>query len=523
MAPLFLGDNIDISSLAATWLGTVFAAIGFVAIWTQLKLTASSFFKSRKFLMERSAGEWAILVPIRNMPPSGLVECVAPSFQAWLQNAYLTDKTISLTWDYRRGAGTSGWSNLFAHAGIKAHDLLAFGGPDSKVYPAVTGDLGPGDPPRLSDMIFEEGKVSYGFTRNEFTALLVLCGFRITDFSPLGLTSSNGLLGTMALVEKEPFSQLGRFDPHDGCRYITKDLQRYVNELPVRRCIDYALGVLPTVKRGDHNHIIPAATPQQFDSDDISAGLQIWSTLPSAFQLNQLKYTLEQFVSISGGDLLKYPIQTSVDIQYEQKAMEKINPGFTLNQERNHRTMLIAHALSALQPWGLLPVLPSHFANAFKPLVSLFAGTRAESVTVLHNHMCQLRLEPLEGWDSIEQQAAALAQIGEIRTDFFTRSNSPCRQYFKAMVMVFEALKLPFADVRNMLAAKVAHQLLEGEPLSEDFVSNMTVHLGNGQPQTKIPDWAVQVYATYLWGWFGDHIPMDFDYHTRFNRRIFLT
>jgi hypothetical protein len=109
-----------------------------------------------------------------------------------------------------------------------------------------------------------------------------------------------------------------------------------------------------------------------------------------------------------------------------------------------------------------------------------------------------------------------------IKTSFFSASNNPCRQYFKAMNMVFDAYRLPLADVRNKLAANVASKLLEGDKLSDNSVDNMTIHLGHGRLPAKIPDWAISVYAAYMWGWLNDYIPMDFSFWSKFNRRIFL-
>ncbi|KAJ6098216.1 hypothetical protein N7499_002590 [Penicillium canescens] len=294
----------------------------------------------------------------------------------------------------------------------------------------------------------------------------------------------------MDLVERGPFSQLGRFDPHDGCRHITEDLERYVNKLPVQRCIDYSLGILRTPKRGGRRIIIPAATSAESDGP---AGFCAWMAWPSAAQLDQIKYTLEQLLSISGADILEYSIETTVDIEYERETMERVNPDFSLGMEKIHQTVLVAHALAALQPWGLLPVLPTHFAEAFKPFIAPFVGSRLETVTVLQERMCDMRLKPLPGWDTIEQQAMALSQMGDIKTSFFSASNSPCRQYFKAMNMVFDAYRLPLADVRNKLAAIAASKLLEGDKLSELFVDNMAIHLGHGQLPAKIPDWAISL------------------------------
>lgn len=63
-------------------------------------------------------------------------------------------------------AGTSGWSNVFAHCDIQAPELIQFGGSDARVFPAVTGDLGPGSP-RLADLVFDNGRVLYGFSEHE--------------------------------------------------------------------------------------------------------------------------------------------------------------------------------------------------------------------------------------------------------------------------------------------------------------------------------------------------------------------
>jgi hypothetical protein len=479
--------------------------------------------------MERSAGDWVLLIPKKGMPQRGLVEGVAPALLGWHQRAYIENKSISMTWDYRKGGGTSGWSNLFAHCGIKPADLVNYGGPSSRVYPAVTGDLGPGAAPRLADLMFEDGRVAYGLTQNEFAALLIICGFRISDFSISGCTTSVGFLGSMALADDGPFSQIARFDPHDGCRNITEDLERYVNMLPVQTCIDYALGVMRTPKRGDHDIIIPAAVSTE-DSD--ISDLFAWTVNPRATQLDQIRYAIEQLVSVSGADALKYSVETAADVEYERVNMKTILPNTSLSKEKNHQVLLIAHALAALRPWGLLPVLPPHFVQAFKPLIAPFVGSHSETVGVLQDRMCKAKLKPLEGWVDIEQQAMALSQIGDVQIEFFSGSNSPCRQYFKAMNMTFGAHKIRLADVRNTLAAKVALRLLledhnlvdelAGE-LADEFVHNMVVYLGQDQEPVDVPAWAISVYATYLWGWLNDYIKMDFNFRGKFKRRVFLT
>lgn len=519
MAPLLFDDQINTAALAGTWLGTLFTAVGLIALISQIKSLMAGLQQSRKALMARSAGDWAALIPTNNMPRHAVVEAVAPAFLGWFQRAYLENTSLSMTWDYRKGSGTSSWSSLFAHCGIKPADQVKYGGPDSRIYPAVTGDLGPGAAPRLADLVFQEGRVAYGFSQNEFAALLIICGFRISDFSISGCSTAVGFLGSMTVADEGPFSQVARFDPHDGCRSITEDLERYVNILPVQTCVEYALGLLRTPGRGVHRVIIPAAMPA---GDDASSPLSSWTTKPRAAQLEQIKYSLEQLASVSGADVLNYSTETAADIEYKRATMRGISPNVSLSDEKNHQALLIAHALAALQPWGLLPVLPSHFVQAFKPLIAPFVGSHSETVAVLQERMCMAKLRPLEGWDSIEQQAAALSQVGDIRTHFFSCSNSPCRQYFKAMNMVFGSCAIDIADVRSALAARAVAELLDGDGLADDFVGNLESHLGQGRRPEDVPAWAVSVYATYLWGWLSDSVEMDFNFRGRFKRRVFL-
>ncbi len=87
------------------------------------------------------------------------------------------------------------------------------------------------------------------------------------------------------------------------------------------------------------------------------------------------------------------------------------------------------------------------------------------------------KLKPLDGWDSIEQQAMGLGQIGDIKVEFFSGSCSPCRNYFKAMNMVFDAYSVRINDVRVTLAALTAHRYLDGISIGDEFLPNLMVHL----------------------------------------------
>lgn len=519
MAPLDTSDRINAAAMAGTWLGTLFTAIGLIALFSQLRSVLLDLQQSQKTLLARSTGSWMPLIPKKAMPQRGLVESVAPGFLGWVQRAYIDNVHTCLTQDNRTIAGTSGWSNVFAHCGIQAADLIQFGGSNARVFPAVTGDLGPGAP-RLADLLFDNGRVLYGFSQNEFTALLIICGFSLSDFSISGCTTSNKFLGSMQLADHEPFSQVARFDAHEGCRDISQDKERYINNVPVQTCIDYAIGFLRTPKRGDHSFVIPAA------NSSTAAGqseIAAWTMRPRAAQLNEIRYALEQLVSVSGADVLKYSVETSEDVEYESSAMNTIAPGHDFGRAMTRQTLLIAHALAALQPWGLLPVLPRHFVQAFKPLILPHVGSHSETVSVLQESMCKLKLKHLDGWDSIQQQAMALGQIGDIKDEFFSGSCSPCRNYHKAMIMVFAARSVCIDDVRINLAALVARRYLDGISVDDKFVPNLMAHLSQGRSSGEVPPWAITVFATYLWGWLNDFVEMDFDFRAKFKRRVFLS
>jgi len=133
------------------------------------------------------------------------------------------------------------------------------------------------------------------------------------------------------------------------------------------------------------------------------------------------------------------------------------------------------------------------------------------------------KLKPLDGWDSIEQQAMGLVQIGDIKVEFFSGSCSPCRNYYKAMKMVFDAHKVRIDDVRVTLAALAARRCLDGISTADEFLPNLMFHLNQGQLPGMVRPWAIKINATYLWGWLNDFVEMDFDVRGKFKRRIFLS
>ncbi|MCJ1366862.1 hypothetical protein MMC16_005993 [Acarospora aff. strigata] len=338
-------------------------------------------------------------------------------------------------------------------------------------------------------------------------------------------------MGDFFLADHGPFSQVARFDPHHGCRKISQDIDRYSNLVPITQCIDYALGILRTTQRGHRNYVIfPRDVPRQTDG---SLDLIQWQTRPSKVQLNGIRYAIEQLVSVSGADLLKYAVETAEEQDFESRTMKQIAPGINRYCPGLSEALLVGHALAALIPWGLRPVLPPHFVNAFLLVLRSFVGTRIESVGCLQGRLLSKPgCRPTAGWTDIHEQAMGLGQVGDIKTQSFCQAGTPCWQYFQAMNVVFDRCRARIADVRIELAAQAAYDVLQGQLagnamnfiVDEDiFVERMASHLHGERRYLKAPSWAVTIYATFLWGWLNDFIATDDDFNAKFRRRVFLS
>ena len=467
-------------------------------------------------VLQHTAGQYTSLIEA-NVRSKGLIEGVTPGFVGWVQGAYNTDRHLALTQDDRGSGGTSSWSKLFAQCDIKAQDLVSFGGPTANFYPAVTGKIEPRQVPQ-ADVIVEENRVLYGLSGDEFSALLIICGFSVPSLSDSG--SCTTFLGSFELANYNAFSQQAQFNPHQGCRYILgTEKERYQSLVPVRRCIDCALGILRTPLRGKRCIII---IPQEADSE-----LAHWRTLPSMKQLNSIRYNLEQLVSISGGDIIRYNLNMEEGSAYDMATMSNIMLSANIAEPERRSCLLASHALASLQPWPVLPVLQIYFVQAFLPLIRPFIGGPQETVRLLQEKLLlDPKLNPISGWQNIEEQARGLDQIGDIRVDFFSESSSISRLYFMSMLFVFDIQKVNLKAVRLTLAATAAWERyihdLDEKPTKEIFIKNMMTHLNSGRFLAAEHSWAVTVYATFVWGWLNNYITIDNNIKNRFRRRVFL-
>jgi len=70
--------------------------------------------------------------------------------------------------------------------------------------------------PNLADVRINDGKLLYGFSAEEFTALVILGGFSPAALFLPEKRSATSFLGRMHVMDHSPFTQVAVFDPHHG-------------------------------------------------------------------------------------------------------------------------------------------------------------------------------------------------------------------------------------------------------------------------------------------------------------------
>jgi hypothetical protein len=514
-APPDFSDEDNVWSTTGTWLEALFAGVGLISIVFQLQ-----FFFTNRRKIQRIAGRYSPLIDA-SVRTNGLTEGVAPALIGWFQRAYSLEYCLALTPDDRRTGGASGWSKLFTQCQITAEDLVTFGGPTAGLYPATMGKVERRPVPQ-ADLIVEDSRVLYGLSGDEFTTLLIYCGFSVSWLSNSRV--SNAFLGNFEICDYGAFSQQARFDPHLGSRYVQENesLERSRFLVPVKRCIDYAFGILRSPLRGK-NEVIIISQKGNADTD-------WWRTPITMKQLHAIRYNLEHLVSISGADMLRYNLDMEEALPNDMTTINKIMLSTKQAEPACRSVLLAAQALTTLEPWSVLPVLQKHFVEALKPLIRPFVGSRRNTISLMEKKLlADPELKALPSWQSMGEQAKSLGRTGDIKVDFFSGTSSTCKTYYESMIFLFNHEQINPTLVRFTLAAKAAWETYDNisfrsSPKSpkESFIKEMMSYLNDGNALTPAPGWAVKVYATYLWGWLNDYIEIDDDLKNKFSRRVFL-
>lgn len=557
MAPLSLDSSINTASLAGTWIGTFFTGVGLLAVLAQLRSLLRRMDAKNRRWKERAAGAWANCILADHLPSNGIQEEIVPIFSGWLQNFYMQERTITVSQDDRGMSGKSSWSNLFARMDIEAADLVAYGG--SRRQPALTRKnvimrdslwvrpLRPG----LGDALVDNGSISYGFSAAEFAALIILCGFRARDFAPQSSQHSTSHYGQMLIAEYGPFTQIAKFDSHHGYRDSSKSFKTDMCDIPVAHSLNLAFGMIRVKGRRGRDWVIPRERSTRLDICNDMSSAEVWGAYALPQQLKTIAYSFERFVGTSE--------LTSIDYSQRNDAFEADDvlvldhlmyssgfvPETNLSEDESKaiaREVLNAtHAIAAVLPWALAPVIPAHMVDALKLILNPFYKTTVFTVRVLQRELTMIPHQTLrpEGRTG-EKLSQRLSLIDGDKNAFFGIKNSHLTStYHDSMSLVFRHREIKLEDVRISLAAAVGSRRFlrrvkdrGGSAKShEAFQQNMEKYLERcyleadamtGKSSRNVPEWAIDVYATYLWGWITSSIPADPDLISYFRRRVFL-
>ena len=551
MAPLDFDNSINTVSLAGTWLGTIFTGLGLLAVFTQLRnLLLVIRVESR--WKERAAGAWANCLLIDRLPSNGIQEGVVPIFSGWLQNFYIQEKILKVSQDDRGVSGKSSWSNLFARMDIDAADLVAYGGLTRQPTPRREHEIRGNSPhirplrPGLGDALVENGSISYGFSAAEFAALIIFCGFPPRDFKPQGSRHSASWYGQMLVADYGQFSQVAKFDSHHGFRDAFKSFKREMRDVPVAHSLNLAFGMIRAKGRHGRDWIIPC---ELTSSRRNLSPTEAWSAYPSPRQLQMIRYSFERFVGTSELTTTDYSQSNDLFEADDVLVMEDLLPPIEnfssleasdgARRARARKVLNAMHAIAAIRPWALIPVIPEHMAVAIESILNQFCKMRASTVSILKRDLMEIprktfRPEGMTGEELHEHLGLLVGDGDNVFGD--GENNYSATIYHESMSLVFLHRGIVMDEVRVSLAAAVGSRLFLGQDVDRDgaerlepLQQNMRKYLERCYLQAEpnkdprnVPDWAIDVYASYLYGWITKSIPADPDLINYFKRRVFL-
>lgn len=206
---------------------------------------------------------------------------------------------------------------------------------------------------------------------------------------------------------------------------------------------------------------------------------------------------------------------------------------------RVRKILNVTHAIAAIRPWALLPVVPAHMVFAIKSILDPFYNTREFTIGILQRELKMIPWKTFrpEGKTG-EELCQQLSLIGGDKDDFFGGGNHSflASVYHESMSLVFYHRGINLEDVRMSLATAVGSRLLlsgDGDRYGAErlgsFQPNMRMYLERcyiaEEPTRRsrnVLGWAIDVNANYLWGWITNSIPADPDLISYFRRRVFL-
>ncbi|KAM0794898.1 hypothetical protein BDR22DRAFT_921390 [Usnea florida] len=465
--------------LAGTWLGAIFTGLGLLAVLTQLRGLLLYVTAENRRWKERAAGAWASCILIDQMPGNGVQESVVPIFSGWLQHFHLQDKSITTSQDDRGVSDKSSWTNLFARMDIKAADLNGYGGLRTQRAPIRKHDF-PGSlwirplRPGLGDVLVQNGSISYGFSAAEFAALIILCGFRPKDFAPQSSGHSICYYGQMLVADHGSFSQIARFDSHHGFRDAIKSFKTDLRDVPVAHSFNLAFGMIPCKGRHGREWVIPRQQSNLPGDLFQTSSATIWSGYALPQQLKKIQYSFERFVGVGELHIGDYSQRNEAfetdDVVVLNDLMAK--SGLASLASWSHgdskfatqaRELLNAtHAIAAIHPWALMPILPVYLTAAVRSILDPFYKTREFTVQVLQRELMKTPSKSFRPQGKPgEELSRVLNAIAGDEDQFFSdeQHSIQASHYHEAMSMFFQHNDIKQEDVRISLAAAVGSKV----------------------------------------------------------------
>ena len=103
------------------------------------------------------------------------------------------------------------WTKLLSQVGITPHELLQYGSRSAIILPTDRA-YAEASRVRQADLLMSEGRIFYGFTAAEFTALLIICGFPPSSFQASGFHEDGQFLGMLCAADGGSFHPVAIFD-----------------------------------------------------------------------------------------------------------------------------------------------------------------------------------------------------------------------------------------------------------------------------------------------------------------------
>ncbi|OJZ87472.1 hypothetical protein ASPFODRAFT_573341 [Aspergillus luchuensis CBS 106.47] len=562
-----LSDALALASLILTAIST----ISIFTILLEICRTFKRLLFDREHAIKVQCGSWQSCIKNHRLPEHGLVEKAANPLKGWILKAYREGITLKMTTSDRKtqrtscqrfcsflmptydqtAQGTSSWSRLLARCGVES----------CKIPPSDRAE-------DRADILMENERILYGVSAEEFVVLLILGSWDITfALKRPGLSISH--LGYMRICDDGPFRQIARYDDHGNAPISQSTAKRYEYSIPVKTAIDLAIGIFRIPSRGPHNiDMVILSDRRWLDRRWLNwcknckrksrigplkrigsvDQMSYWTSNPGTKQAEEIRFSLEKLVQEPSAKINNYETdKNSTDKMEMFWFFTRLLGQNNANSDVRKAATRVALVISSLEPWAILPAAPIHITHALCGVLKMQVrddSGQAALITLLKGlrKMKKAKQYVPPGWTLVDLECA-LEDIPSIKDHFFSRSSDKCSIYHTAMKAVFRKANLSQhrtsyhlscrgATIDNeklirftlaaVLASKVLSKAINGDYVDEIFKKLCDIHeLREAQPLRSDDD-LVKIYATYLYGWFGNATKAGRKWRDAYRRRIFL-